>query len=537
VRGSFEASYSPGYLNNLYSGEQGINPVRERGGRFTALWKPADSLSVTLGALWTRITSPSWAEVNVRGVAIVPNTGDAYFLQPTGLWGDLVTNQAFPEANARSIDLYSASLQWTHGSWEVHSATGWQRSYAYTQYDATPTYGIYFPDFSGGVVPPGLSLGGGSQGGEKFTEELRISSYGERLHWSVGAFYTSQNFTSQGFLYAFDKSYQPITFWGPFIAFNTLAPRLREQVLFGDLTGEITRQFELSAGARYAHDEQSFVSVSQDYFSGTTYDSGRFSESAPSWRLAAKYQFTPDLMLYGQIATGFFPGGSQGSNPGDPPPVRGETLTNYESGVKARFLEGKGLVDVTVFDVSWRDIQVGTPDGSVNGAHATIRGLELTSSYAFSHGLRLAYNAAYTRAVYDNVVPAAAVILTGYQFDNVPTWGMSGTVEYSWSLEDLWHASVGGGARWIGRQSTPVPVQSRSLIGYPSVVLPGYSVIDLHGGVARGPFTLGLFVRNLADRRAYVNGVSEVDALGYPVQIQYKLVQPRTIGIGFDYTL
>jgi iron complex outermembrane recepter protein len=539
VRGSFEASYTPGYINNLYSGEQGINPVREHAGRITALWQPAESLSVTVGALWTRVTSPWWSEVNVSGVAIVPNTGDAYFVQTTGSWGDLVINQAFPDANGKGLDLYAASLQWTHGSWEVHSATGWQRSSAYFQFDATPTNGIYFPDFSGGAVPPGLSLSSANQSGEKFTEELHISSSTERLHWTFGGFYTSQSLTSQNYQHVFDKSYQPITFWGPYITFDTLVPRLREQVLFGDLTAQVTRRLELSSGARYAHDEQNFGSVTSSYNFGTTYDSSHFSESAPSWRVAATYHFTSEAMLYGQVATGFFPGASQGSNPGDPPPVRGETLTNYESGVKARFLEGKGLVDVTVFYINWRDIQVATTNGLANGAHATSKGLELTSSYASSHGLRLAYNAAYTRAAFDSVIPAADVLLTGYQLYNVPTWGMSGSVEYGWNLTDLWHASVGGGGRWIGRQYSSNPVQSRSLVGYPAVTLPGYAVIDVTGSVARGPFTARLFVRNLADKRAYLNGVPIVDVMypPNPVQILYKLVQPRTIGIGFEYAL
>jgi hypothetical protein len=174
-----------------------------------------------------------------------------------------------------------------------------------------------------------------------------------------------------------------------------------------------------------------------------------------------------------------------------------------------------------------------------NGEYATSKGLELTSSYASSHGLRLTYNAAYTRAAFDSVIPATDVNLTGYQLYSVPTWSMSGSAEYGWDLEDLWHASVGGGARWVGWQYDSNPVQSRSLGGYPAVILPGYSVIDVHGSVARGPFTARLFVRNLADKRAYLNGVPIVDVLTppNPVQILYKLVQPRTIGIGLDYTL
>ena len=115
---------------------------------------------------------------------------------------------------------------------------------------------------------------------------------------------------------------------------------------------------------------------------------------------------------------------------------------------------------------------------------------------------------------------------------------MSGTAEYGWDLADLWQARVGGNARWISSVFSPTFVQSRSQGGYPATVLPGYSVIDVHGSVARGPFTARLFVRNLADKRAYLTGTPLLDDVSnQPVQILYKLVQPRTIGIGFEYAL
>ena len=59
-------------------------------------------------------------------------------------------------------------------------------------------------------------------------------------------------------------------------------------------------------------------------------------------------------------------------------------------------------MDLALFQVSWKDIQVGVANGLANGAHATSKGFELTSSYAASRGLHLAYNAAYTRAALDS---------------------------------------------------------------------------------------------------------------------------------------
>jgi len=62
-----------------------------------------------------------------------------------------------------------------------------------------------------------------------------------------------------------------------------------------------------------------------------------------------------------------------------------------------------------------------------------------------------------------------------------------------------------------------------------------YSVIDLNGDVSNDRWTVRLYIKNLADKRAYTNLSSLPNAAtGEIMKINAVPLQPRTIGIGFD---
>ncbi len=543
LRVSAYDSYTPGYIDNLYSGAKGVNVLRQYGGRIATLWQPTESVSVAIKALWHRIEADSAPSVYPPGAATVPNTGAAWFSEAVGSYGDLAFRNAFLTPYRKSLNLYSATLHWKPGSAEFVSATAWSSNRIFSDYDSSRLNGGYYPQWSGGTVPPGLALTGRDIDFEKFSEELRIlSPRGKRIEWMLGGFYTRQGVTDRQYTYAFDKAYHPIALFAPSLSFSTLPSTFKELAIFGDLTWRVTDHIDLAGGIRYSHDDQQFNSAGGGWNIPTSYDSGRSSEGAATWLLTAKYRFTPDVMLYGRVATGFQPGSPNGSTPGIPLTVKGETLTNYESGLKAEFLERKGLVDLSVFYIDWKNIQIGVSNGTAgyvaNAGRAISQGLELTSSYSPLRGLTLAYNAAYTQCEFVSVIPAANYVLTGYQLSNVPKWSMSSTADYVWALTNTWRAHVGGGFRWIGQEwSGPGSVEDHS--GYPAVVLPAYSVLDLNAGIMRGRLTFRAFARNVTDKRASLQSGTQVDYIANPptpVLIYNNLLQPRTVGIGFDYS-
>ena len=84
--------------------------------------------------------------------------------------------------------------------------------------------------------------------------------------------------------------------------------------------------------------------------------------------------------------------------------------------------------------------------------------------------------------------------------------------------------------------------------GFPTIESPAYSVLDLNGGVAIDRVTLKVFARNLLDSRAILHkrlvgffpadnsGLSKDGDAAVPVQSEAFIIQPRTIGVGFDYS-
>ena len=211
-------------------------------------------------------------------------------------------------------------------------------------------------------------------------------------------------------------------------------PRLsRSEQCSRILPGGVTDHMELAGGIRYSHNDQRFTQASGGWNIPTSYDSGRSSEGAATWMATAKYRFTPDVMLYARVATSFQPGGPNGSTPGIPLTVKGETLTNYESGLKAEFLDRKGLVDLAVFYIDWEEhSDRRRVFREWRACHIRLAGF--TSSYSPLQGLTLGFTAAYTQCEFISVIPAANFVLTGYQLSNVPKWSMSSTVDYAWVL-------------------------------------------------------------------------------------------------------
>jgi len=539
VRATAYDSYTPGYIDNAYSGAKGINVLRQYGGRVAALWRPAESMSLSVTAFYNRIEQDSQSEVLSPNVVNVPGTGDAYIVSGVGSYGDLVDGLAFLTPFKKSLDSFSATLRWKPGFAEFMSVTGWSRNHEHYVEDYSPIDGSYFPALSDGEVPAGLAKFVEDVYLNKLTEELRITSpSGARFDWVLGAFYTRERVDHPWVESAFDDSYQPIAAFGPYLSLLNRPSSFNEIAVFGDLTWQFNNQFDVAIGIRSAHDTQDYANFSAGLLGQPNF-AGQGADTLTDWMTSARYRVIPGVMLYGRVATGSQPNSLLVPQTGISASDKGETATNYEVGVKSEFLERHALIDLTVFHLN-RDrmlalvFESGVFHAAPNSGTAAAQGLELTSSYSPLRGLTFGYHAAYTQSAYTNVAPAAQVQLTGYQLRNVPRWDMSITAAYDWALTYSWHAHVGGDLRWVDEEWDEY-VQSRPLGGYPAAALPSYTVLNLNAAVARGPLAVKFFARNLADKRAYLNSSVIVNDYNTPVQVENYLLQPRTVGIGFDY--
>ena len=526
VRASGYDNYTPGFIDNLYNGAKDVNVQRRYGGRLSALWHPAESLSLKVTALSNRLEAGSTDRVLSTGVAGAPDARNADVVRVSNTWVQFSQDLAFLPSDRSDTSFLAGTLHWNAGPVDIYSTTSWSRYWRYTVSDSSVSTGSTFPDLSGGVIPAGLSYVYDDVDLDKFSSELRITSpQGQSVEWLLGGFYTYERTTEGVGEYAFDNNYQPIAFFAPAIWAQVQHTPFRKAALFGDLTWRFSNHFDMSGGIRYDRNDESFsVLLNGSTVSEPVTLSGQYSEGVTTWSATGRYHFTPEVMLYGRVATGSQPGSTNG--PGLPP-VQAERLTSYELGLKSEFLDRRGMLDLTVFYIDWNDIQLTDPVIGgfwVNGGAAVSKGVELASSWSPRHALRFGYNAAYTHAEFTKLDPASQFYKTGVQFPQVPTWIMSFTAYYDWALTGLWHAHAGGAWRWTGSQ-----------YGW-AVQMPAYSLVDLNANVSKGPLTLRSFIRNLSDSHAsrHSNNI-RVDPTTMIAQFDSYVVQPRTIGIGVDY--
>jgi iron complex outermembrane recepter protein len=512
VRVNAYDSYTPGYIDNAYTGASDVNDLRRNGGRISTLWRPSEPFSMKLTAFWNRLSADSLPEVSSAGVVPVPNTGDAYIVKASRPFGELTQNNAFLHPWKQSIDYYAATVNWNAGSIEIGSATGWSSM-------GTQESG------SGGAIPAGLVRFDRDIGLEKFTEELRIASpQGGRMEWALGAFFNHESVTDRNMSKAFDTAYQPIVAPSADLEYVKGLSTFDQEAIFGDATWRITDQLDLTAGLRYDHNYQEF-SV---FVNGALADWGQNSDGITTGTAAARYRMTPDVMLYGRVATGSQPGISTGSVFS-----QAEMITSYEAGLKSEFLDHRMLLDVSVFYIDWTDVVIAF-EKPVNAGTAKSQGGELVSSYSPVPGLKLGLTAAFTQCEFTEMAPPADFILTGYQLPQVPKWSMASSADYDWAMSNAWHAHMGGSLRWVGRQ-WGLWVQSQSLGGNPSLENAPYSVLDMNAGISRDRLAIKVFARNLLDTRAALHrNLIPPDA---PAQAESYILQPRTIGVGFEFSL
>ncbi len=197
----------------------------------------------------------------------------------------------------------------------------------------------------------------------------------------LGGFYTHERVTDEFAEYAFDTSYQPLAFFAPAIFFQEVPSTFSQLAVFGDLTWRVTDHIDVTGGIRDDHNDFSYSENHGGATAGPGTSSDQYSEGVTTWAASAQYHFTPEVMLYGRVATGYLPGSTNGTDDSGlvaRPPVKADGLTNYEMGLKSEFLDRSGMINLTVFYIDWKDIQVLFPDPTgyyfINGARALFPG-------------------------------------------------------------------------------------------------------------------------------------------------------------------
>ncbi len=543
LRGSFYSEYTPGYIKNPITGNTGENALRQQGGRLASLWQPSDNISVKLQAIVQTVKSNNPSDVR-RTLIYVPAPYYPSFSPgkpvATGVIADLTNPHALNEPLDRDFRYYSATLNWQLGFAELTSASSYQIEHDHIVTDYSPEFG---PLIDSLLSTPDQPIAGSLSSyindlhTKRWTEELRLASRsGGRLEWLVGTYYDDERIGNGQYVTALDANQSPIP--GLDLGTASIPNSYREYAAFGNLTYKITEAFDVSAGIRWARNKQAFDQISGGLLFGDSNAPGASGEHVTTYAISPRFHVNRNTMVYARVATGYRPGEPNGIIPGVPnipPEVNADHTVNYETGLKTEFLDHRALIDMAIYRIDWRDIQLPDtgPTGvgfTINGGTARTEGVEFSGSYAVLRNWQISANGAYTDAKLTQNVQGDEHWLKGATLPQAPHWTASLMSNYVTPVTAKWNARFGAGYRFMGARWMNVEGQGSSRRANSSV-LDAYSVVDLNADIFDDHWRFSLYVKNAANARTYVR-----DSFTFaPAYILSGVSQPRTIGVSAEY--
>ena len=514
INASAGRTYTPGYVDNEANGARAFNDGTQDSARLTALWQPTEGFSAKIMALYSQSDFSGYGTVKFD-----PLTN----LAPLGYTSNFFLN---PSSDYRRENLYDVTLNYQFG-WATLTSIS-----AYSEYRGAVTYDTnavpFFASFTD-LLPGTASFYLG-----KSSEELRlVSTDSGLLRWMAGLFYTHESGTYTEDIFALDPATKQVDPALNPLELTVTPSSFIERAVFANTTYNFTRNWDASVGARYSQNAQTFQSYGAgQYFYSTNppptlMNAGSLSGSATTYSFDSRYHFTPAAMIYGRIATGYRPGGSNGPTPGDPSAATSfgpDRVTNYEIGLKSKFDDNRALVNLAVFYIDWTNIQVENHDaeGSTfvdNSGNAVSKGVELTSAYSFPANFLLSLDAAYTDA---RILTTNPVIgsTAGDPLPYSPKLAGNITADWKHQLSASYEGNIRAAERYVGARQTNFLDNTLR-----DAHLPSYTALDLSAGVSTQHLRLNMFVTNAANNHAFLS----YNFYGAAI------LPPRTIGVGFDY--
>jgi len=510
ISGSYSRRETPGFIDNIQTGEKDVNDAVQEGGRLALLWQPDPALTVKLSGLWQSVDSDNFG-ILYEGLGNTPLAPGAPYLS---------TNAQLPEPFSSDFQFYSGTIAYDFGFAELSSTSSYSELKILETSDASRLYGIYWGGLA--IYPATLHQ-------KKWTEELRLTSAAsDNLEWMLGFFFTDEDNTHDQIVHALDNSAEPIPGIDPF-AVVALPNTYKEYAFFGNATWKISDLFYLTGGLRWARNEQTFSQLTQIPLAGLDQSGdGTSAESIVTYSISPQLNLGNNTMIYARVASGYRPGGPNVALPGFPATVDSETVTSYEAGIKASFLDRSVGLDAAVFLLDWNDLQTSAAfsdgiNGLVNAGSARSKGVEASLLLQPSGGLSVGANFAYTDA---RCTETTANCTDGDQLPSVPKLAAAITADYVFPLGSTVEGRFGGSLRVVGDRVSAV--ESSPL----SVPIDGYATLDLNAAVTfREKWTVRAYARNLTDSDGRVTSNVATTNPGFLSTVP---LQPRTVGLALD---
>ena len=501
------------------------------GGRLMVRIQPTAALDIELNGF-----AQNMETYGLPGVFANPAT-----LQP--LYGDLANSQAIDARFDTKYRIAAAVVNWSLDSGTLTDSVSYAKYSDYEILDLTPGYGIV-NQLIGVPLPPNAAVVGTIHPAmQKVTQELRFAS----KRWNNfeglgGIFFTHEsNHYDTLLVNAVPPSLAAIP--GPSGNFYTAlsASTYEEYAGFLDLTYYLLDTLDITAGGRYSHNTQKANGTGSGLLgllNGDTTDpvshSLHSADGSKTYLFTLRYRPTAQIDTYARVASGYRPGGPQAVTlPGVPPQFAPDTVTNYEIGLKGRWLDGRLASNIAVYYLDWRDIQltqiVGGIDVDGNGGRATSKGVEFDTQYRPIRGLTLGVSGAYTDARI-NVADPAVGAQAGDRLPYTPQVAATGTADYDFPIARWLQGTVGATYRYQGNKNSSFSQDPLNV----NVNIPAYRALDLRAGVDWAAYTLQLRAENITNSRGIITSSVQNIAPGQGLPATLTVIQPRTLTVSFS---
>ncbi|GAA0866054.1 TonB-dependent receptor [Sphingopyxis soli] len=532
-----------GWIDNIGTGVEDANSLEAYGGRAILLLQPSDRMKVKL-------------------LASYENSKPADSALTNPLLGDFVRRSDRPDLFQGKLTNYNVTVNYEFDFAELISST------TLSDYDAS-----FYVDLAGTFAqafPFALDAYGYD---DLFVQETRlVSRHDGPFEWVAGFFYYDKRRTVD-FAYRSTPEYLaarrltglPDEYYQRFNSYSDQT----EIAGFGEATFRFNDRFWITGGLRYGSTEvQSFTrggGYNSNYLTAAFFNLQNFAltvtpinyaaglkvkDDRLSWKGSVSWKPSDSLTTYATISTGFrtpvvnaFAGRVSTINPNDlviPDGAKSDSVTNYEIGLKGRWLNGDLTANIAAYYIDWKDIQVqanrvsDSVQFATNIGGAESYGLEYEIVARPVRGLSIALNGSFNRAKVTDLTPVEAAVsgaVPGARLAS-PRFQGSGTLRYDFG--------IGGGDTAFAAVNVShagsFPNQFPNVPGNPNAASPTYDFteawtnVNLYAGAKFGGLDLTAYVENLFDDKSitYVHPEAFLDG-------RYARMRPRTVGVRANY--
>jgi iron complex outermembrane receptor protein len=306
-------------------------------------------------------------------------------------------------------------------------------------------------------------------------------------------------------------------------------------------TYSVTDKFDVTAGARFSHEERAGVGSFIFDALGVDVPTDKSADwNAVTPKLLLEYHFDVDTLLYGSINRGFKSGVI---NVGSTNPViNPEYVYAYEVGYKEKALNDRLQFTAAAFYYNYKDLQVGFVNAesvvsTINAASAHNYGLETELTAKLTAHLKVDLAGTYLSAKYTNFVTGdydngfAPTSVAGNYLDNAPPYTARLGLEYdqplpgtdgnlTFRVEDAYQGRV-----YFTEFNNGEATQA------------GYGLVNASAGweSSDSHWTFTAWIRNAGDKFAIANDI--ITAPLYSSVRVGTVIAPRTFGgtVGYNF--